>query len=138
MQDFVDEFEVTADTVLWIRDWITAIGRPGTKWINGEDFKPSWSPTSYLSKKHIQPFSEVSSSFADSYLSYVYMRYADILLIKAEALNELGQTPQALVPFNLVRKRARESYLNDDNLPGYGTVPAGLLPDITSHQTRRK
>ena len=131
VQDFVDEFEVTADSVVDPRlDY--SIGRPGTKWINGEDYKASWSPTTYLSKKHIQPFSEVSSSFADSYLSYVYMRYADILLMKAEALNELGQTPQALVPLNMVRKRARESYLYDTNLPGYGTVPAGLLPDITS------
>jgi len=30
-----------------------------------------------------------------------------------------------------VRKRARESYLFDNSLPGFGTVPAGLLPDIT-------
>ena len=131
VQDFVDEFEMTADSVADPRlDY--SVGRPGTKWINGENYKPSWSPTTYLSKKHIQPFSEVSSSFADSYLNYIYMRYADILLMKAEALNELGQTPQALVPLNLVRKRARESYLNDTRLPGYGTVPADLLPDITS------
>lgn len=131
VQDFVDEFEVTADSVVDPRlDY--SVGRPGTKWINGEDYKPSWSPTSYLSKKHIQPFSEVSSAFSDSYLSYVYMRYADVLLMKAEALNELGQSSQALVTLNRVRKRARESYLNDISLPGYGTVPAGLLPDITS------
>jgi starch-binding outer membrane protein, SusD/RagB family len=131
VQDFVNEFEVTADTVVDPRlDY--SIGRPGTKWINGEDYKASWSPTTYLSKKHIQPFSEVSSSFADSYLSYVYMRYADILLMKSEALNELGQIPQALVPLNLVRKRARESYLYDSKLPGFGSVPAGLLPDITT------
>jgi hypothetical protein len=31
-----------------------------------------------------------------------------------------------------VRKRTRESYLNDQSLTGYGTVPAGLLPDITT------
>jgi starch-binding outer membrane protein, SusD/RagB family len=131
VQNFVNEFEVTADSVVDPRlDY--SIGRPGTKWINGEDYKASWSPTTFLSKKHIQPFSEVSSSFSDSYLSYVYMRYADILLMKAEALNELGQTSQALVPLNMVRKRARDSYLNDASLPGYGTVPAGLLPDVTS------
>ncbi len=131
VQDFVDEFEVTADSVVDPRlDY--SVGRPGTKWINGENYKPSWSPTTYLSKKHIQPFSEVSSSFADSYLSYVYMRYADVLLMKAEALNELGQIQQALMPLNLVRKRARESYLYDTRLPGYGTVPSDLLPDVTS------
>lgn len=31
-----------------------------------------------------------------------------------------------------MRKRARESYLYDTALPGTGTVPAGLLPDVTA------
>lgn len=35
-----------------------------------------------------------------------YLRFAGVLLMKAEALNELGQTPQALIPLNLVRARA--------------------------------
>ena len=30
-----------------------------------------------------------------------------------------------------MRKRARESYLYDNTLPNFGTVPKGLLPDIT-------
>jgi len=131
VQNLVDEFEETTGGVLDPRlDY--SIGRPGTKWINGENYVPSWSPTTYLNKKHIQPFSEVSSAFADGFLSYVYMRYADILLMKAEALNELGQTSQALVPLNMVRQRARESYLYDTGLPGFGAVPADLLPDISS------
>jgi hypothetical protein len=53
-----------------------------------------------------------------------------VLLFNAEALNELGQTSAALAPLNQVRKRARESYLHDSSLVGYGTVPAGLLPDV--------
>ncbi len=36
----------------------------------------------------------------------------------------------AIIPLNEVRKRARESYLYDSTLIGYGTIPAGLLPDI--------
>jgi len=51
--------------------------------------------------------------------------------VEAEALNEGGQSAAALVPLNKVRKRARESYLNDPSLPGFGAIPAGLLPDIT-------
>jgi len=132
VQDFVDEFEVTDEGVVDPRlDY--SVGRPGKKWINGENYKPSWSPTTYLNKKHIQPFSEVSSVFNDGSLSYIYLRYADILLMKAEALNELGQTSDALIPLNLVRKRARESYLYDPELDGYGNIPPGLLPDITSN-----
>ena len=34
------------------------------------------------------------------------MRYSDVLLMKAEALNELGQTSLAIAPLNLVRGRA--------------------------------
>lgn len=34
------------------------------------------------------------------------MRYGEVLLIKAEALNEAGQTNEALVPLNLIRERA--------------------------------
>ena len=58
------------------------------------------------------------------------MRYAEILLIKAEALNELNRGGEALIPLNDVRKRARESYLFDEELPGFGTIPSDLLPDI--------
>jgi len=68
----------------------------------------------------------------DGALNYVYMRYADILLIKAEALNELNRTNEALAPLNAVRKRARESYLYDVDLPGAGAVPTDLLPDIAN------
>jgi starch-binding outer membrane protein, SusD/RagB family len=129
-QNFVDEFEV-ADTVVDPRlDY--SVGRPGKKWINGEAFIPSWSQTTYINKKHVQPFSEVPNATADGYLSYVYLRYADILLFKAEALNELGNTADALIPLNLVRKRARESYLYDNTLSGFGTVPNNLLPDVVT------
>jgi hypothetical protein len=60
------------------------------------------------------------------------MRYADILLMKAEALNELNLIADAIVPLNEVRKRARESYLYDMDLPGAGSVPANLLPDVAA------
>jgi starch-binding outer membrane protein, SusD/RagB family len=46
------------------------------------------------------------------------LRYADILLIAAEAMNENGKTAQALAQLNTVRKRAR----------GKSTT---ILPDVT-------
>jgi starch-binding outer membrane protein, SusD/RagB family len=95
-------------------------------------FDPSWTSTGYLSKKHCQPLSEIPASVkGDGNLNYQAIRFADVLLFEAEALNESGNSAGALVPLNRVRKRARESYLYDSTLPGYGTVPAGLLPDIT-------
>lgn len=94
-------------------------------------FNTSWTTTGYLTKKHIQPLSEIPSTIkGNGSLNYHIIRYAEVLLIKAEALNEAGKSAEALAPLNAVRKRARESYLYDQTLPGAGTVPAGLLPDI--------
>lgn len=96
-------------------------------------FDPSWTTTGYLSKKHCQPLSEIPSNIkGDGNLNYQAIRFADVLLIEAEALNESGNSAAALAPLNRIRKRARESYLYDATLPGYPVVPAGLLPDITT------
>ncbi|WP_420458590.1 RagB/SusD family nutrient uptake outer membrane protein [Neolewinella sp.] len=47
------------------------------------------------------------------------LRYADLLLIAAEALNEIGQSEQALEYLNQVRTRARGN-------------ASGVLPDVTT------
>ncbi|OAV42676.1 RagB/SusD family nutrient uptake outer membrane protein [Lewinella sp. 4G2] len=47
------------------------------------------------------------------------LRYADLLLIAAEALNETGRTAEALPLLNLVRERARGGFRR-------------ILPDVTS------
>jgi hypothetical protein len=135
LQDFIDEFEVTGASVPDPRLDYT-VGRKGQKWINGEDFdpppsNPPWSPTGYLQKKHCQPKAE-EPIIGDASLNYVYLRYADILLIKAEALNELNRSAEAIVPLNAVRTRARESYLYDVAQSGFGVIPAGLLPDVVN------
>ncbi len=132
VQSFVDEFEVTFGGFVDPRlDY--SVGREGQLWLNGEPFDPQWSPTGYINKKHLQPLAEVpKATKGDGGLSYIYLRYADVLLMKAEALNESGSTALALEPLNEVRKRARESYLYDESLPGFGSIPADLLPDVTS------
>ena len=60
----------------------------------------------------------------DGGLNYIYLRYADVLLMKAEAYNESGNAEQAKVYLNKVRQRARASYK--------GTPPADLLADVTT------
>jgi hypothetical protein len=130
-EDLVDEFESNSEVNDPRAEY--SIGMEGGFWLNGEDFDSSWSTTGYLSKKHCQPLDEISAGTkGDADLNYTYMRYADILLLKAEALNELDRTSEALVPLNEVRTRARESYLYDDEIIGYGTIPDDLLLDITS------
>ncbi|RZM29224.1 MAG: RagB/SusD family nutrient uptake outer membrane protein [Pedobacter sp.] len=54
----------------------------------------------------------------------IYIRYADVLLWKAEALNETGDTQGAVAIINQVRTRAR----NTVTITGT-TAPAGTLPD---------
>ena len=130
-QSLVDNFEKTAsDTSDPRLDY--SVAREGNPYYDAT-FDPSWTTTGYLSKKQIQPLSEIPPSIkGDGNLNYEAIRFADILLVEAEALNEAGQSSAALIPLNKVRKRARESYLNDASLPGYGQIPAGLLPDITT------
>ena len=140
---FVNEFEKTSAGVVDPRLDYT-VGRAGKNWVNGQPFDPAWSPTGYLTKKHEQPLAEIPpSTKGDGNLNYVAIRFADVLLWQAEALNELGRPAEALPLLNQVRKRARESYLNDPSLstpvsgtPGSGTavatIPAGLLPDVTN------
>ncbi len=130
VQAFVDAFEKTPEDVYDPRLDYT-LAREGSKWINGEDYDPSWSPTGYTLRKHQQPLEEIPvGTKGDGDLNYAYMRYAEVLLMQAEALNELNRTSEALDPLNTVRKRARESYLYDENLDGFGAIPEGLLPDI--------
>ncbi len=130
LQDFIDEFELsTGDTVDPRLDY--TVGREGQLWINGEIFNPAWSPTGFIQKKHLQPLEEIGKGTkGDGELNYTYMRYSEILLIKAEALNELNRHSEALIPLNDVRKRARESYLFDEDIPGFGSIPDGLLPPV--------
>lgn len=129
-QNLVDNFEQSADGVDDPRLDYT-VARAGHPYFDME-FDPSWSNTGYLSKKQVQPLSEVPIEIkGDGDLNVEAIRFADVLLIEAEALNELGNGAAALIPLNKIRKRARESYLYDDSL-GSTTVPDGLLPDITT------
>ncbi|MGC8864969.1 MAG: RagB/SusD family nutrient uptake outer membrane protein [Bacteroidales bacterium] len=125
-QSLVDEYEKAPDGTPDPRLDLT-IGRDGQPWINGQIFQATWSPTGYLTKKHQQPLSEVPiATKGDGDLNYKYLRYADVLLMKAEAFNEIGQADSALQNLNKVRQRARNSF--------NGIPPTGLLPDITVTQ----
>ena len=48
----------------------------------------------------------VSPEYNTNPNNFVVYRYADVLLKKAEALNELGHPAQAAAPLNIVRHRA--------------------------------
>jgi hypothetical protein len=130
-QSLVNNFEVSTTGVTDPR-LNYSIAMAGQPYFDS-NFDPTWTSTGYLSKKHCQPLSEIpTTTKGDGNLNYQAIRFADVLLIEAEALNESGNSSAALVPLNRIRKRARESYMYDSTLPGYPVVPAGLLPDITT------
>lgn len=60
----------------------------------------------------------------DSPSNKIYIRFADVLLWKAEAYQETGNTVQAIAIINRIRERARNSVGIDGTMP-----PAGTLPD---------
>lgn len=124
-QELVNAFEKSSSGAVDPRLDVT-VGREGQPWLNGEPFSAGWSPTGYLTKKHQQPLSEVPASLSgDAGINYIYMRYADVLLMKAEAYAEMNNADSAKVNLNKVRQRARNSF--------NGTPPADLLPDITTN-----
>jgi len=84
-----------------------SIGRDGKPWYNDSIFRASWSEaTGYLVKKYNEDMI-VGLPKAHSTIPYHYMRYADILLMKAEAINESGgAVANAAAELNKIRARA--------------------------------
>lgn len=65
-----------------------SIGRDGQPWFNGTTFQASWSEaTGYLVKKYNEDLPEDEAK-SQSTIPYHYLRYAEVLLMKAEAINE--------------------------------------------------
>lgn len=98
-QEFIDSYEANdnrkALTVLYT----------GCPSFDGKTYQATYSTTGYNVRKFLVPLSTVSS-YDNSPLNFPVIRFSNILLMKAEALNELGQTSQAEVPLNRVRNRA--------------------------------
>jgi starch-binding outer membrane protein, SusD/RagB family len=81
-----------------------SIGRDGQPWF-GTTFSSSWSEaTGYLVKKYHEALPE-GEAISQSTIPQHIIRYADVLLMKAEALNESGATGVE-EPLNQVRQRA--------------------------------
>ena len=72
---------------------------------DGMEYRRSWSNTGYNVRKFLVS-KTVSPEYNTNPNNFVVYRYADVLLKKAEALNEQGHPEQAAEPLNIVRKRA--------------------------------
>lgn len=91
--------------------------RPVTAFVPGDSipgfsfgtfvYKASNSGTGYNVRKFlVAKNSGAQTAFANDPLNAVVLRWADVLLMEAEALNETGQTAAAQAPLNAVRARA--------------------------------
>jgi hypothetical protein len=72
---------------------------------DGKQYKASYSNTGCNVRKFLVT-KAVSPEYNTNPANFVVYRYADVLLMKAEALNEMGETDLAAIPLNIVRKRA--------------------------------
>lgn len=100
--DLLAAFNSENDT---IRRNATIIFRNGTLWDGraiGNTENPMYNYKAYTTN---------SPGASQNDKSIIYMRYSEILLIKAEAANELGQIADALSSVNQVRNRAKLSNL---------------------------
>ncbi|MGM5469099.1 RagB/SusD family nutrient uptake outer membrane protein [Flavobacteriaceae bacterium LMO-SS05] len=98
-QEFMNQYEPSD-----LRKDVTVL-YDGCPNFDSHAYDPAYSYTGYNVRKFLVPLS-VISSYDNSPMNFPVLRYADVLLMKAEALNELGQTSEAEDYLNMVRNRA--------------------------------
>ncbi|RRA98080.1 RagB/SusD family nutrient uptake outer membrane protein [Larkinella rosea] len=59
-----------------------------------------------INQRYVSKYVQFGSLAGDSDIDFPVLRYADVLLMYAEALNEVGFNPEAVMYLNQVRKRA--------------------------------
>lgn len=106
-----------------------AVGRPGIPFYDAGEYKEIWTRGVtvygvYATKKGLVPVSSGAMLEAfpwTNYQNYILIRFADVLLWKAEALAEIGNFEGARAIVNQIRNRAKTGYYvsNSD-----GTAPA--------------
>lgn len=89
-------------------DWIA---HPGKNWIRKQDYAGPYSPKKYIYYKSQEGSLTDASSWTRGYalMNYTIIRFADVLLMAAEAEIEAGSLDKALEYVNQVRARASNS-----------------------------
>jgi hypothetical protein len=104
---------------------------PGKKWIRDQDFSGPFSPKKNVWWQANKAFYDASSWAPGTAINYSVIRFADLLLMAAEANAQLNMLPEALVQVNRVRNRAANpvgwvyTYVNPATpTAGFTTTPA--------------
>lgn len=98
-QEFIDAYE-DGD----LRKDVTVLYE-GCPQFGEMDYDPDYSTTGYNLRKFLVT-KDISATYDNSPMNFPVLRFADVLLMKAEALNNLGRTSEAYIPLNEVRRRA--------------------------------
>lgn len=72
----------------------------------------------------------------DAASNKIYIRFADVLLWKAEAYLETGNTAQAIAIINRIRERARNSVAINGTMPPPGTLPARNAASVNAGEIK--
>ena len=70
----------------------------------------------------------------DAASNKIYIRWADVMLWKAEALNETGSYPAAIAIINQIRARARNTVTVAGTLPPVGTLPDRNVASVSKDE----
>ncbi|MCI2082175.1 MAG: RagB/SusD family nutrient uptake outer membrane protein [Bacteroidales bacterium] len=109
-----------------------SIGRDGHPWFNDTTFSSSWSEaTGYLVKKYDEDLSTTYAKSQSTIPQHI-IRYADVILMKAEALNELGSSNVAFAAAEVDRIRERAGLA-----PTTATTQSGLR-DVIRNERRKE
>ena len=127
LDDFADvEYTVGSNQTVDPRLFVT-VGVPGTPYMFNPNFMISesnaWSRSGGTFGYFVSLKQNVDPALTDSYLylcdsqwassmNRIVFRYADVLLMRAEALAQLGQTSEAITLVNKVRERAAGMAVN--------------------------
>jgi len=95
-----------------------------------------WSRTGYNIRKYMIPESELGAGGANAPLDVPLIRYADVVLMNAEAHNELGNTAKALTSLNMIRARARNMTPGSTCPADITTTNQGELQDAIINERR--
>jgi hypothetical protein len=108
------------------------------KTVYGETTPTTWINPIYNHKVYSNPsFRSLYNARAGRWMNIRILRYADVVLMYAEAANEVGggaNTTNALAALNSIRARARAG--NNAILPNVTTTDQGLLRDAIRHERR--
>ena len=103
--DAHNEFQVSNPTRIDPRRDVSIISNRNPERFYGKTFTEwGWNPNQQYWRKYLNDRTRENENFTSG-INHRVIRYADVLLMQAEALTELGRTAEAVPLVNLVRQR---------------------------------